>query len=177
MRAADALVALWRGAPLLQDRPPIAKSTAVLVTAPHGGDIATELNAAIRVAEADGYELYTTVAVGAGSLLATFRQPPLAWRRAQPGEPAYELAAVAATEGAGYLSYLVTAYLPKEEPTMPPDIDDPNYVPDEIGPNADVQKLQEQRDGEAIDDDGGDAFAQDSAVSTREVYDVDIDAD
>lgn len=58
------------------------------------------------------------------------------WRRARPGDGAYERAHENARAGAAFLAWIVTAYLPEDDIYLPQHPDDPDFDPDlAIGPH------------------------------------------
>lgn len=73
-------------------------------------------------------------AAGDRSVLLLFEQPAVRWRRARPGEALYEEAESLARDGAAFVSYIIAAWLPKEDIEIPPDPTDPDYVPDDRAP-------------------------------------------
>ncbi len=61
-----------------------------------------------------------------------------------PGDAVYEIAAEAAQDAAAVLAYNAMAELPKEDPELLPDPEDPDYVPSEVSPHGeDMQKLSQ----------------------------------
>ena len=136
-------MALFRGAPPVQDRPPPQHHIAKVLSLPSDDAQAERaLNEILTDAHGAGYGLGTMALVGPGRLVLTFAEPVPVWRAPVPGDAAYEHQEGMAHDAAAYLSMLVTSHLPKEDPTAPPDPDDPDYEPQEVAPtDAETQQI------------------------------------
>lgn len=142
----------------MQDRSPVAGSIVRIVTVPLDDREAEHvIGLVVADAEARGYELRGVATLGPSRVALTLTEPPMGWRPSVPGETGYEHAEALGHDGAAFLSYLVSAHLPKEEPVAPVDVDDPDYEPDEIGPHdADLSALDATRESPEDPDDFAD---------------------
>lgn len=152
---AEALSALFGGPPRVIDRAVPLPTRARLVTATPEA-LADEINVAIGAALDLGWQLRQVTPLaplhGAERALVLFEQPPHVERRVRPGEPAHLVYADLAHAGAALLTYIVQAWLPKDDPRWIPSPEDDDYVPDESSPQgaewAELEKATTGHDDE-----------------------------